>query len=372
MQALNYKMDWKQRNTVKIRSMHLVNIFHCIMRSISKILKSSKKWAIKHGVFGAPKIQRIFERFKNLFKLLNENINAMSYKTAQEVLTIINKKLSPSQSNVFQLRKDFEQLYLEFSSKQKLDVESQNIGDISAFKICTENAQDDHIILFFHGGSFTMGSTKDHLDLCGKLSSASGVYVFSIDYRLAPEHKFPAAVEDCLTSYLWILKQGIELSKIVIAGISAGGTLALATLLSLRDNGVELPAAAVCMSPVVDMLFQGHSMITNRGKDWITQGRLERSRKVYLKGNNLTHPLTSPLYADLHGLPPILIQVGSHELLLDDIIKFHKKAVDSDLEVTFELWKDMFHSFQIFSSCVEEGRNAIDSAGAYIRKMLSI
>lgn len=295
----------------------------------------------------------------------------MNNRQAEEVLNTINKSISLSQGNIFQLRKDFEQLYLKFSSKQELDVKIQNISDIPGFKICAENAQDDHIILFFHGGSFTTGSTKDHLDLCGKLSRASGFCVFSIDYRLAPEHKFPDAVEDCLMSYLWLLKNGIEPSQIVLAGISAGGTLALSTLLSLRDNGVELPRGAVCMSPPVDMLFEGLSIVTNRGKDWITQERLEMSRKVYLKGNNLTQPLASPLYADLHGLPPLMIQVGSHELLLDDIIKFHKKAVDSNVEVTFELWKDMFHSFQIFSSAVEEGQNAIQNAGEYIKKMLS-
>jgi monoterpene epsilon-lactone hydrolase len=294
----------------------------------------------------------------------------MSNKTAEEVKTIINKSIPSSQSNIFQLRKDFEQLYLKFSSKQELNVESQNIENIPGFKICAENAKNGYRILFFHGGSFTAGSTKDNLDLCGKLSSSSGTCVFSVDYRLAPEHKFPASHEDCLTSYLGLLKQGIEPSKIIIAGISTGGTLALSTLLSLRDNGIELPAAALCMSPVVDMLFQGHSIITNRGKDWMTQERLENIKKVYLKGHDLMQPLASPFYADLHGLPPIMIQVGSHELLFDDIIKFHKKAVDSDLEVTFELWKDMFHSFQIFSSCIEEGQNAIDSAGAYIRKML--
>ncbi len=296
----------------------------------------------------------------------------MSNKQAEDVLNTINKSISLSQGNIFQLRRDLEQLYLKFSSKQEFNVKLQNVSDISGFKICAENVQNDHIVLFFHGGSFTAGSTKDHLDLCGKLSHATGVCVFSIDYRLAPEHKFPDAVEDCLMSYLWLLKQGIEPKDIVIAGISAGGTLALSTLLSLRDNGVELPRAAVCMSPVVDMLFEGQSIITNRGKDWITQERLEKSRKMYLKGNTLTQPLASPIYADLHGLPPLMIQVGSNELLLDDIIKFHKKAVESEVEVSFELWKDMFHSFQIFSSSIEEGQNAIDSAGIYIKKVLSL
>ncbi len=295
----------------------------------------------------------------------------MSNKEAEKVLEIINESISLGQGNIFQLRRDLEQLYLKFSSKQEFNVKIQNVSDIPGFKICAENARDDCVILFFHGGSFTAGSTKDHLDLCGKLSHASGFCVFSIDYRLAPEHKFPDAVEDCLMSYLWLLKSGFEPSQIVIAGISAGGTLALSTLLSLRDNGVELPQGAVCMSPPVDMLFEGHSIVTNRGKDWITQERLEMSRKVYLKGNNLTQPLASPIHADLHGLPPIMIQAGSHELLIDDIIRFHKKAVDSNVEVTLELWKDMFHSFQIFSSAVEEGQNAIGNAGEYIKKMLS-
>lgn len=306
------------------------------------------------------------------FKTINEKMNTMSNKSIEEMLEIINKSISLSQGNIFQLRRDFEQLYLKFSSKQELNVESQNIGDIPGFKIHAENAQDDYTILFFHGGGFTIGSTKDHLDLCGKLSSSSGACVFSVDYRLAPEHKFPAAAEDCLTAYLWLLKQGIEPSKIAICGISSGGTLALSTLLSLRDNGVELPAAAVCMSPVVDMLFQGHSIVINRGKDWIMQDRLDKLRKVYLKSVSPINPLASPFYADLHGLSPLMIQAGSHELLLDDIIKFHKKAVNSDVDVTFELWKDMFHCFQIFSSHMGEGQNAIDSAGAYIRKMLHI
>ncbi|MEL7671580.1 alpha/beta hydrolase [Methanobacterium sp.] len=296
----------------------------------------------------------------------------MSNKQAEKVLDTINKNISLNQGNIFHLRRDFEQLYLKFSSKHELNVKIQNVSDIPGFKICAENAQNDRVILFFHGGSFTTGSTKDHLDLCGKLSRASGFCVFSIDYRLAPEHKFPDAVEDCLMSYLWLLKNGIEASQIIIAGISAGGTLALSTLLSLRDSGVELPRAAVCMSPLVDMLFEGHSMVTNKGKDWITQERLEKSRKIYLKGNSLTQPLASPIYADLHGLPPLMIQVGSHELLLDDIIKFYEKAVDSNVEVTFELWKDMFHSFQIFSSYIEEGQNATQNAGEYIKHMLSL
>lgn len=288
-----------------------------------------------------------------------------------DILQIINKNISLNHGNIFQLRKDFEQLYLKFSSDQELQVKKQKIREIKSYKICGENVNHDYVILFFHGGCFTTGSTNDHLDLCGKISNLSGIPVLSVDYRLAPEHKFPAPHEDCITSYLWLLKQGMDPSKIVIAGISAGGTLALSTLLFLRDNGVKLPAGAVCMSPIVDMLFQGHSIVTNGGKDWVTQEILDNLRKIYIR-DKPTNPLVSPLYADLHGLPPIMIQVGSHELLLDDIIRFHKKAEDSEVEVTFELWKDMFHCFQIFSSNIPEGQTAIENAGTYIKKMLSI
>lgn len=293
-------------------------------------------------------------------------------QSADDILHIINKNISLNQGNIFQLRKDFEQLYLKFSSNQELKVEKQKIGEINSFKIGGKNVNDDHMIIFFHGGCFTTGSTKDHLDLCGKLSNLSCVPVLSVDYRLAPEYKFPAPHEDCITAYLWLLKQGMDPSKIIIAGISAGGTLALSTILFLRDNGVKLPAAAVCMSPLVDMLFQGHSIITNGGKDWITQEMLDNLRKIYIKDYSPTNPLASPLYADLHGLPPIMIQVGSHELLLDNIIRFHKKAKDSEIEVTFELWKDMFHCFQMFSSNIPEGQGALETAGTYIKKMLSI
>jgi acetyl esterase/lipase len=228
------------------------------------------------------------------------------------------------------------------------------------------------VILFFHGGGFTLGSTEDHLDLCGKLSASSGCCVLSVDYRLAPENKFPAALEDCLISYLWLLKRDIKPSNIILAGISSGGNLALSVLLHLKEKGVELPAGAVCMSPLVDLLFQGHSIVTNKGKDWINSERLNNLRKVYLKGGNAKNPLASPIYGDLHGLPPLLIQVGGHELLLDDIIEFHKKARASDVGVSFELWKDMFHCFQMFSSNIPEGHKAVESAGGYIKKLLNI
>ncbi|MGC9516690.1 MAG: alpha/beta hydrolase [Methanomicrobiales archaeon] len=294
----------------------------------------------------------------------------MSNNKAAEVLNTIRKQFSLKNENINELRRDFEEFYLKFSSNQVLEIENYCINHIHFYKITSQHTKPEYAILFFHGGGFNMGSTKGHLDLCGKLSASSGVSVYSCDYRLAPEHAFPAAVDDCFDSYKWLLKQGLQPENIILAGISAGGTLALSNLLSIKNNGLELPSAVVCMSPAVDMLFQGDSIKTNAQNDWISKERLERVKKLYLQGQDPKNPLASPIYADLEGLPPILLQAGTHEILLDDILSFKDKAIASGVDVTLEKWPGMFHCWQIFSSRLMEGQKAIESAGDYIKKNL--
>ncbi len=289
----------------------------------------------------------------------------------QKLLELQIKIISSNEDNVFQLRRDFEGLYLHFSSNSHPDIQKHNIVDIPAYKIKASPTNKNGAILFFHGGCFSFGSTRDHLDLCGKLSSYSHCCVFSIDYRLAPENKFPKALEDCLISYLWLLKKGLKPSEIVLVGISSGATLALSLLLYLKENHFELPSGAVCMSPLVNMLFKGHSMVTNKGKDWVTSKSLFKLGKIYLKDQKIQSPLISPLYGNLNGLPPILIQSGSHELVVDDVITFHRKAKLSDVEVKFQLWKGMFHSFQMFSTHIVEAQRAVEDAGEYINEILN-
>jgi acetyl esterase/lipase len=191
--------------------------------------------------------------------------------------------------------------------------------------------------------------------------------VFSVDYRLAPEHVFPAPVDDAVTAYRYLLSHGFPSHRILPAGISAGGTLVLDLLLSARDQSLPLPPAGVCMSPFVNMLFEGESVTKNIDNDWLTPARLSAIQALYLAGNNPEDPLASPVHARLSGLPRLYIQAGTHELLLSDIASFVDKARWAGVPVRFELWEGMFHCWQVFADKVPEGERAINLAGAFIR-----
>ncbi|GAB4309576.1 MAG: hypothetical protein Kow0019_06720 [Methanobacteriaceae archaeon] len=292
-----------------------------------------------------------------------------NYETS-EILELIKKQFSIKKGNIDELRQDFERFYLKFSSNQVLEVENYCIKHIQFYKITAKDNNPDCAVLFFHGGFYNMGSTRSHMDLCGKLSEASKLSVYCPDYRLAPENPFHAPVYDCLDSYFWLVKQGMKPSNIILAGISAGGTLALSTLISLKNKGYELPAAAVCMSPVIDLNLHDVLVKFKQEKDWINKYRLETFRDVYLGEYNHKNLSASPIYADLEDLPPIYLQVGGNEILRDSIHDFYKKASSFDVDISLDEWPGMFHCWQIFSSYLDEGQEAIEAAGNYIRKIL--
>jgi len=225
-------------------------------------------------------------------------------------------------------------------------------------------------VLFFHGGCFTSGSTDSHLGFCIRLARASRARIFSVDYRLAPEHVFPAAVEDAVAAYRFLIARGYSPHHIVPVGISAGGTLVLSLLLSARDQGLPLPSAAVCISPVTDMLFSGESVLKNRDRDWITQEQLQATCTTYLAGHDVKDPLASPVYARLAGLPRLYVQAGTHELLISDIGAFVDRARWAGVPVQAEIWEGMFHSWQLFAEHIPEGQEAIEQAGAFIDDVL--
>ena len=242
-------------------------------------------------------------------------------------------------------------------------------GGVPAEWVAAAGAADDRVILYVHGGGYVMGSIATHRELAARLSKASGARVLLVDYRLAPEHPFPAAVEDATAAYRWLLAQNIKPSRIVVAGDSAGGGLALATLIALRDAKVPLPAAGVGISPWVDMEGTGASMTTRAKVDPVVQKEgLLGMAQLYLGGKDPKSPLAAPLHADLSGLPPLFIQVGDSETLLDDSTRVAEKAKSAGVKVDLEVWPEMPHVWHLFAPFLPEGQQAIEKIGKFVQQ----
>ncbi len=234
----------------------------------------------------------------------------------------------------------------------------------------TPGVDPGRAILYLHGGGYVIGSIATHRGLVSRLTSATGSRALSVGYRLAPENPFPAAVDDATAAYRWLVSQGMEPFRVVIAGDSAGGGLALATLLALRDAGDALPAAGVCISPWVDLEGLGESMTRNADVDpIITKDGLMDMARMYLDGADPKSPLAAPLHGDLAGLPPLLIHVGSRETLLDDSTRLAEKAGLAGVDVTLEPWDEMIHVWHAFAPLLPESQQAIDRIGEYVRKI---
>jgi acetyl esterase/lipase len=222
------------------------------------------------------------------------------------------------------------------------------------------------MILYLHGGAYALGSINVHRELLARLARATHMRVLAVDYRLAPEHPYPAALEDTAAAYRWALDAGCAPSRIVVAGDSAGGGLALATLAALRDAGAPLPAGTVCLSPWLDLALTGASIRTKASVDPVlSREALERYAGLYAGEHARTHPLISPLYADLRGLPPLLIQVGTDEILLDDAVRGAEKARAAGVRATLDVVEGMFHVFQMVG-VLPETRRALERIAAFV------
>jgi acetyl esterase/lipase len=251
------------------------------------------------------------------------------------------------------------------------DVNCQPVdaGGVKAEWIVPPNAAADRVILYLHGGGYVMGSINTHRAMVARVARASQARALALDYRLAPEHPFPAAVDDATAAYRWLLAQGYQPGKIAISGDSAGGGLVLATIVALRDAKVALPACAVPISPWTDMEGTGASMKTNASKDPMVSGSnggLFNMAKAYVGSADPKNPLASPLHSDYRGLPPMLIQVGATETLLDDSTRVAEKAKAAGVPVDLEVWEDMIHVWHVFAKLLPEGQQAIDRIGQYV------
>jgi acetyl esterase/lipase len=264
-----------------------------------------------------------------------------------------------------QMEADFTQLPLA------TDVRCQPVdaGGVPAEWVTTPESVEERVIYYLHGGAYVGGSITTHRELASRLARAAKARVLLIGYRLAPEHPFPAAVEDAMTGYRWLLSSGVKPGQVAIAGESAGGGLSVANLVALRDALEPLPAAAVAISPWADMEALGESMVTKAAVDPLLQrDNLLKMARTYLGDTDPRTPLASPIHADLAGLPPLLIQVGTAEVLYDDATRLAERAESAGVEVVLEPWEDMIHMWPAFAHMLPEGQQAIDRIGEFVQK----
>lgn len=270
-----------------------------------------------------------------------------------------------------EMRERFEALGKYLPTPDDGEFTKVDAGGVLAEWIAAPGADADRAILYLHGGGYVIGSLDSHRTLGYDLSKAAGARVLMVDYRLAPEHPFPAAVDDAVAAYRWMTANGSDPARIAIAGDSAGGGLTVAALVALRDTGAALPAAGLCISPWTDMEGSGESMTTKADVDPLIQpGGLDWFAAHYLNGADPKSPLAAPLHADLAGLPPLMIQVGTSEVLLDDATRLAARAEAVGVEVTLEAAEGMIHVWHLFAPLLSEGRAAIERAGTYLRSKM--
>ncbi len=249
----------------------------------------------------------------------------------------------------------------------------QNIEDLDTEWVTLDNADQNRVILYLHGGGYVVGSAEGYRDVCWRLAEAAGCRVLFVDYRLAPENPFPAAVDDATAAYRFLLSEGFQPQHIAVCGDSAGGGLSMALLVNLKNLGLPLPACAMLMSPWVDLSGSGQSVTDNDGVDCMLTARSRNTMAQHYVGDrDRQAPLASPLFADLSGLCPITVHVGSEEVLLSDSTSLVEKVLSSGGIAELEVWKKMPHVFPIFAGRIPEGKIALDKMAEFCRKYTAI
>jgi monoterpene epsilon-lactone hydrolase len=248
----------------------------------------------------------------------------------------------------------------------------QTLGATPVVAIDISGTDSDDVILYFHGGAYALGTAASAAGLASELGRRAGARVISVDYRLAPEHPHPAAVEDAVDAYRGLIGAGQPASRIAVAGESAGAGLGAAALFALKSAGLPQPSCAALISPWADLTLTGQSMKTKASVDpALTPEGMRRRAADYLNGGDASAGLVSPVFADLTGLPPLLIQAGSHEILLDDAVRLAAGAAAADVAVTLDVTPGVPHVFQAFAAILDEGEAALARAGAFLRSNLT-
>jgi epsilon-lactone hydrolase len=288
----------------------------------------------------------------------------VSTKQRENLEAILRQSAFPVDLDVNEQRRLLKELLSAQPLPADVTVNAATLGGVPTAEITVDGIEPRHVVLYFHGGVYVVGDAFLAADLASQVGRRTRARVISVDYRLAPEHPYPAAVDDALAAYEALLQNGTAPSDIVFAGESAGGGLAVATLVNARDHGLPLPAAAFVMSPYADLTLAGTSMETKREVDPLMSRELLQARVTdYATGQDASLGLISPIFADLSGLPPLIIQAGTHEVLLDDAVRLAQQAATADVEVTLDITPGVPHVFQNFYPILDEATAALDRAG---------
>jgi len=285
---------------------------------------------------------------------------------------ILRQAAFPVDSTVEEQRRAFRETASAQPLPGDVTLTAAELGGVPTAEITIDGIEPRHVVLYFHGGVYVISDAVLAAGLASEVGRRMQAKVISVDYRLAPEHPYPAAVDDALAAYGALLESGVAASDIAFAGESAGGGLAIATMVNARDHGLDLPAAAYVMSPYVDLTLAGTSMETKGAADPLLSRELLEPRVAdYVQGQDAAFGLISPIFADLSGLPPLIIQAGSNEVLLDDAVRLAQQAAAADVEVTLEVTPGVPHVFQGFSAMLDEGAAALDRAGRLVSAHLA-
>ncbi len=297
----------------------------------------------------------------------------MSTEQQEALDAILRQSALPVGSDVYEQRRQLRELISAQPLPAEITVVSAELGGVNTAEITVEGIEPRHVVLYFHGGVYAIGDAFQAASLASQIGRRTSAKVISVDYRLAPEHPYPAAVDDALAAYQALLAGGTDPSDIAFAGESAGGGLAIATLVNARDHGLALPAAAFVMSPYVDLTLAGTTIETKREADPLLSRELLQPRVTdYTAGQDAALGLISPIFADLFGLPPLIIQAGTHEVLLDDAVRLAQRAATADVEVTLDITPGVPHVFQAYYPILDEAAAALDRAGQFLSARLTV
>jgi monoterpene epsilon-lactone hydrolase len=296
----------------------------------------------------------------------------VSTEQRENLDAILRQSAFPAGSDVSEQRRLLAELLSAQPLPAEVTVTAAELGGVPAAEITVDGIEPRHVVLYFHGGVYVMGDAFLAAGLAAQIARRTRAKVISVGYRLAPEHPYPAAADDALAAYQALLQNGTDPAGIVFAGESAGGGLAIATLVNARDHGLPLPAAAYVMSPYADLTLAGTTMQTKRDADpLLSPDALQARVSDYTAGHDAALPLISPVFADLSGLPPLIIQAGTHEVLLDDAIRLARQAATADVQVSLDITPAVPHVFQAYFPILDEATAALDRAGQLLSAHLA-